>query len=993
MTVFLRLCQDDVGKKIQVNRSSCIVAMGAPYLKAEIKFKRAFETYPVSWNRLVKIATTVSWADWCNNAVAPISIITEIQNNADHFIMISEELSISIESIVKNAIATAPTKDLPIAALTVAHLLAEKKLAGDPKDWRKIFPTPKPFEYFLLRLIDGKFAPKPSVFRELLKAADKTDAQTNCILNLLFSSGDFPASSSKLFLKLKHYPEIKKIDAERLFLSLESFQNTADLLGDIELTHFKKLPKSWQTLILDHPDRIKFYLSDEFVQQLIKDPFLIPNTKQALREISVRKELLSDLKNHELNISKKLVVSIRSDGFFNRMDQIFNWSFLKNLHVSVLQIDSEASLQTDFEYLTKGLPARSAGNIALLFLVWKSHEQPLLNLKDNLDNLDSLIKSGTPEALLFTIRNARGWLQKKVVEMLQESHPEILNIDKISQAVISGNIDTNTDTSVLILALKNIKDAKRRTCFSKFILKPEIALPLLEKFDQFRSYYYTQLKRANFPSYCVSDEAFRIYGELGSFGAQIIELILAQFDKLSPKTRVSDILQKTVSHAPGAASGVFQKRGILINKFVELISNSKFVSLSNHDQRLILGLKTPSGKSAFKDALKKRRFKEKTLRDFEQNTNFLDFLICYDPTIIQKREATITECLAALVYNPSAAKNLSLKYSQSELIQALPGAVGLLQMRSRAAAALELAVLSNLSVLPIFLQLVGKLAPPYKNEDLGRRYDAFYTTYNLPKKSGGNRLISAPSPMLKLAQRALLPLIYAEELSDFASGFRPGKNITDNALPHVRKEIVVNADIRNFFPSTTYKMIYSLSRRIRSGSLSPLAARLFSEICSHSGHLATGAPSSPAVSNILLKPLDDSLAKIAHKLDISYSRYADDITFSGGSAAVWMLKPLEKSLAKMGYELDPKKTNIFRKGRRQTVTGVVVNQKISLARPLRKKLRAAVHRRLNDQQPTMYGQPLSDQALKGYLSYLLMLAPEHANPLLKKLQDSKKWPH
>ena len=106
-----------------------------------------------------------------------------------------------------------------------------------------------------------------------------------------------------------------------------------------------------------------------------------------------------------------------------------------------------------------------------------------------------------------------------------------------------------------------------------------------------------------------------------------------------------------------------------------------------------------------------------------------------------------------------------------------------------------------------------------------------------------------------------------------------------------------------------------------------------------------------------------------------------------------MLKPLEKNLAKMGYELDPKKTNIFRKGRRQTVTGAVVNQKISLARPLRKKLRAAVHNRLNGRQPTMHGQPLSDQALKGYLSYLLMLAPEHANPLLEKLRDSKKWPH
>lgn len=958
-----------------------------------MQLRRVFETHSISWNRIVKIAATINWGDWENDGVGTTALTSEIQNNANRFVAISEELSIGLDSIMKNAVAIAQIKELQIAALTVAQLLTEKKLKGDPKKWREIFPKPTPFEYFLSKFIDGQFVPKPSVFRELLKAAHKTDAETNCILNLILSAGDFPATSSVLFSTLKRYPEIKKIDARRLFLSLESMTNIIDLIGDIQLIQFRKLPKTWQIFILHHPDRTNFYLSDELVQQLNKDPFLNPNTKQSLRERSLRQELISDLKNHKLHISQKLVVSIRSDGFFNRMDQVLGWSFLKNLHVSALQNHAEASLKADFWFLSKGLPAQSAANIALLYLVGKSHEQPFLEPKDSPENLDIFIKSATPEAIKFAVRNSRGWLQKKLVEMLQEFYLGTLSINTISQIIISGKIDASTDPSILILALKNIKDTKRRSCFSKLIANPDIAFPLLEKFDEFRTYYSSQLKRANFPSYCMSDEAFRIYGELGSWGGELIELILARLNKLSPKIRVSEVFQKTVSHATGAASSVFQRRGIQSDKFVDLISNPKFFRLSDYDQRLILELKTPSGRSAFRDALNKKRFTVEIMRDLEQNTNILNFLVRYDPTILKYRKATITERLAALVYNPSDAKNLPKQFSQSELIKALPGAMDLLETKSRAAAALELAVLSNLSVLPIFLQLVGKLAPPYKNEDLGRRYDAFYTTYDLPKKSGGNRLISAPAPHLKLAQRALLPLIYAEDLSDCALGFRPGKSIKDNALPHVGKEIVVNADIRGFFPSTTYKMIYSVSRRIRSGSLSPLAARLFSEICSHNGHLATGAPTSPAVSNILLKPLDDSLAKIAQKLDISYSRYADDITFSGGSAAVWMLKPLEKSLVKMGYELDPKKTNIFRKGRRQTVTGAVVNQKISLARPLRKKLRAAVHHRLTGRQPTLHGQPLSDQALKGYLSYLLMLAPEHANPLLDKLRGSKKWPH
>lgn len=958
-----------------------------------MELKSVFENRSIKWNSIVKVAASIEWADWENNGKESNSLITIFQKNTHQLVRISEQLSIDIDIIVKNAVAIAPIEKMQIATLTVAQLLAEKKLKNDPKKWRAVFPKPTPFEKFLSQFINGQFVPKPSVFRELLRAAYKTDAETNCILNLLLSSGGFPKNSSLLFSTLKRYPEIKKIDARRLFLSLESMTNIIDLIGDIQLPEFRKLPKKWQVFILNYPDRTKFYLSEELIQQLTEDPFLVPNTKQALRESSLRKELISNLKNHELHISQKLVISIRSEGFFSRLDQILDWSFLKNLHVSALQNHPEASLKADFWFLNKGLPAQSAANIALLYLVGKSHEQPTMEPQHSPKNLNTYLEVAAPEATIFAVRNARGWLQNKLVETLRELTSLKISIGEISQAIISGNIDASTNLSILILALKNINETKRKSCFKKLVSNPDIAFPLLENFSEFRTYYSSQIKRAKFPTYCVSDEAFRIYGELGSSGAELVELILSRVNKFSPTIQVSEILQKTVTNAPSLASIVFQNRGVLSDKFVELLSNPKFLTLNDHDQRLILELKTPSGKSAFRDALNKKRFTAELTQELEQNTNVLDFFVRYNPSILKHHKTTIAERLSASIYNPYDAKNLSKQFSQSELIEALPDALNSLKKSSRVAAALELAVLSNLSVLPFFLQLVVKLAPPFKIQDLGRRYDDLYTTYELPKKSGGNRLISAPAPHLKSVQRALLPLIYYEDLSDFALGFRPGKSIKDNALPHIGKEIVVNADIRGFFPSTSYKMIYAVSRRIRSGSLSPLAARFFSEICCHNGHLATGAPTSPAVSNLLLKPLDDNLAKIAVKLDISYSRYADDITFSGGSAAVWMLKPLERSLAKMGYELDPKKTNIFRKGRRQTVTGAVVNEKISLARPLRKKLRAAVHHRLNGRKPTMHGQPLSDQALKGYLSYLLMLAPEHANPLLEKLRDSKKWPH
>ena len=239
---------------------------------------------------------------------------------------------------------------------------------------------------------------------------------------------------------------------------------------------------------------------------------------------------------------------------------------------------------------------------------------------------------------------------------------------------------------------------------------------------------------------------------------------------------------------------------------------------------------------------------------------------------------------------------------------------------------------------------------------------------------------------MKKVQRGLLQLLYKEQLSESATGFVPGLNIADNAKRHVGNDVVVNADIKNFFPSTTYKQVFDLSFKLANGKLSPFSRRLLAELCCQGGHLATGSPTSPAVSNLILKRLDSSLSKIASNLNVNYSRYADDLTFSGGDAAVWMLKPLKVLLAQNGYELDDKKTNIFRKGRRQSVTGLVVNEQVNMARPLKKKLRAAVHARVEGRQPIWNGKPISDVALKGHISFLSMVSPEYGLKLRQKLE-------
>ena len=404
-----------------------------------------------------------------------------------------------------------------------------------------------------------------------------------------------------------------------------------------------------------------------------------------------------------------------------------------------------------------------------------------------------------------------------------------------------------------------------------------------------------------------------------------------------------------------------------------------------------MNLNTKRGKPALHVAFRQKFISAPVAEWLGCQQKFLKLNALHAPAMLNPRDVPLPELIAGVIVSPKEAAATLEGFERKRLLKALPKALALLKEKPRVAAALELAVNSEISALPIFMRLARRLAPPFEKKDYGRRYDDLYTTYELPKRSGGTRIISAPAVHLKMAQRALLKLLYAEGFSDQAMGFVPGRSTRDNAAKHVGRDLVVNADVKAFFPSTSYKRVYSLSRKICDGHLTPLAARLFAEICCHAGHLATGAPTSPAVSNLIMRNLDASLNSIATKLDVTYTRYADDMTFSGQSAAVWMLRPLKTHLKKLGYELDPKKTNIFRKGRRQIVTGAVVNTKVNLARPLRKILRAAVDHRLKGKQPFFQGRPMNDAVLNGYVAYLNMLSPESAAPLISRLKGSPGW--
>lgn len=266
-----------------------------------------------------------------------------------------------------------------------------------------------------------------------------------------------------------------------------------------------------------------------------------------------------------------------------------------------------------------------------------------------------------------------------------------------------------------------------------------------------------------------------------------------------------------------------------------------------------------------------------------------------------------------------------------------------------------------------------------------------YVAFAVPKRKGGERIILAPKRRLKAIQRKLLQLL-AEKLpvSQAAHGFRSGRSTLSNALPHLGQKVVVRFDLQDFFPSCHWARVRGLL--IACGYSFPVAttlALLMTEaerqpvetpeglvyVPIRPRYCVQGAPTSPALANALTQKLDRRLLGLARKLGWQYTRYADDLTFSSQTPErVGLLQRAVAAIVESeGFALNGSKTKVMRSGRRQSVTGVVVNQVAGLSRQERRRLRAALHQE--------GGHP--DAALRGKLAYLQGLNRQQAERLLQ----------
>lgn len=276
---------------------------------------------------------------------------------------------------------------------------------------------------------------------------------------------------------------------------------------------------------------------------------------------------------------------------------------------------------------------------------------------------------------------------------------------------------------------------------------------------------------------------------------------------------------------------------------------------------------------------------------------------------------------------------------------------------------------------------------------------AHYVAFSIPKRSGGTRTILAPKKQLKAVLRKLDTLLASKlPVSSEVHGFVKGRSIGTGAAPHVGKRVVVRADLRDFFPSVTFPRVRGLL--IAYGYSYPVAAILavlmteaerqpveVDGVVYHvpvtPRHCVQGAPTSPAVCNAVARKLDRRLNGLAKRMGFDYTRYADDLTFSGDdrgkvASLLHMIKIIVES---EGFRLNDAKTRIQGSGGAQRVTGVTVNEVAGVSRRERRKLRAAIHQATQKKlRSKEYDQ------LAGRVAFVAMLNSRQAAPLRTSLE-------
>lgn len=251
---------------------------------------------------------------------------------------------------------------------------------------------------------------------------------------------------------------------------------------------------------------------------------------------------------------------------------------------------------------------------------------------------------------------------------------------------------------------------------------------------------------------------------------------------------------------------------------------------------------------------------------------------------------------------------------------------------------------------------------------------SFYRPFTIRKKSGGYREIVAPRRVLKTIQRWIYANICLKgDVHDNAFGFVRGKSIFDNGKVHAKNKNLMVVDISDFFQSIKFDQVESV---FKDFGFPFRVAHQLTALCCLNGCLPQGAPTSPALANLVFKPIDSQLTELSRVWGCDYTRYADDLAFSGSK--VFSEKDearVAKIIKQLGLSINERKSRIVGQGGRQIVAGLVVNHCVLPPRAARRRWRAMFHRAYR------YPREFIDKAqtLTGITAFVSQFSPEIAS--------------
>lgn len=222
-----------------------------------------------------------------------------------------------------------------------------------------------------------------------------------------------------------------------------------------------------------------------------------------------------------------------------------------------------------------------------------------------------------------------------------------------------------------------------------------------------------------------------------------------------------------------------------------------------------------------------------------------------------------------------------------------------------------------------------------------------YRTFRIPKRNGGYRKISEPLPSLKEIQYWILyNILYKVKVHPHSKAYIPKRSIKDNLKFHRKQKTVLTMDIQDFFSSIKIDMVTNVFLNL---GYSRKVSKIISHLLCLNDRLPQGAPTSPYLTNIIMYSFDERISKFCKSFKeqgkdiIRYTRYADDMTFSGDFDPDVVKQEVKKALGTLSLELNETKTKIMTSNMRQTVTGCVVNEKMQLPKSDRQFIRQQMY--------------------------------------------------